>query len=382
MSKVYFAAIPGNGISNGGQGGPVSGETAESASLAGRRVLEALAGSGEVQLTGKIPLKVHFGETGNKTFLGPEIYAGVRDFLAERSIESSYIETNVLYAGHRCNREVHLKTAANHGFTQLPVIIADGDQGEEFIEVPVKGRHFTSCRIGRAFADFDQVLVVSHFKGHRMAGFGGAIKQLAMGFASRAGKMDQHANAVPFVIPIKCSRCGACVKYCPEKAISMGFIRARINAGACVGCAGCIARCPKKAIIPNFLKSFSGNFVERVVEYAAAAHFMNASSCSSGDSSFSDSSCSDSSCRGMGNIYVSFAMNITKGCDCEGVAMKPISPDIGVFASLDPVAIDQACLDMVARVNNGRKLLSKGDATLGYAEKMGMGSREYELIQI
>lgn len=344
-SRVYFTGLP-------------ASSTAEEASSAGRRVLERMIQDEKVKLESAIPLKVHFGEKGNRTFLGPEVYEGIRDFLAEKSITSAYIETNVLYAGQRCNRTLHLRTAEEHGFTQLPVIIADGQEGEEYTEVPIRGNHFSRCRLGKAFSDYEQIIVLSHFKGHRMAGFGGALKQLAMGFASRAGKMDQHANAVPFVIPFKCIRCGACVRYCPEKAISMGFLKASIDARACVGCAGCIAKCPKNAILPNFLKSFSGAFVERIAEYALAAH------------------------QGRRNLYVSFGRNITRGCDCEGSAMKLISPDMGVLASLDPVALDQACLDRLRELNKGKDLLPKAAQTLEYAQEIGLGSREYDLVEL
>ncbi|UKI34683.1 MAG: DUF362 domain-containing protein [Lentisphaeria bacterium] len=246
-------------------------------------------------------------------------------------MESCYIETSVLYGGERFERERHIRLAHEHGFTQLPVVIADGARGEEDVAVPVNLHHFSSCHIARLLAEADQVLVLSHFKGHMLAGFGGALKQLSMGFASKGGKMAMHMGVKPRIRCWKCRRCGACLSRCNEGAITLGD-HPHIDHAKCVGCGACFSICPHRAIsilsfggLWNAL--FGGRFFrEKLAEYACA------------------------SSRGKRHIYLNFALNITKGCDCEPHAMKPVLPDIGLFLSSDPVAVDAACWDAAARL--------------------------------
>lgn len=341
-SAVYFIPV-------------TSGEHSKLGEAAGR-LLERVVGKVQIELQKHIPLKVHFGEKGNKTFIPQEAFLPVIEFLEKREIKSSYIETNVMYYGQRMKKSDHLQLASDHGFDRLPVIIADGDRGEDFYEVKINGKHFDSCKLGKEFEKYNQYIVAAHFKGHAMAGFGGALKQLAMGFASRGGKVAQHLDAKPFIIPFLCKKCGACAKKCPVDAITLGFIP-KVNHSKCVGCAACMALCPQKAMTFNFLKIFSNitgkKFGEKVAEYAAAA------------------------AKGRKNIYINFASNITAGCDCEGRPMKPVIDDIGVFASTDPVAIDRACLDMAEK--KGRKF--KGEHILTHAEKTGAGRVDYDLIE-
>ena len=312
-----------------------------------------------IQLENKIPLKVHFGEKGNKTFVKPENYLSIIDFLKQRNIETSYMETCVLYGGQRFKKELHLKTAEEHGFTQVPVVIADGEGGEAYEEVQVDKKHFESCKIGREFSNYRQLIVLSHFKGHMLAGFGGAIKQLSMGFASKGGKLAMHMGIKPRIKSNKCKQCNLCVKRCNEDAITIGK-KSFIDHDKCVGCSACVPACPHKAITIISLKSvlnmlFGGkDFQEKLVEYAYAAQ------------------------KDKRNIYINFAMNITKGCDCEPRKMPTIMDDLGIFISTDPVAIDSACYDMVKA--NGKAF--KGRDQLAYAEKIGLGSMEYELIEV
>jgi uncharacterized Fe-S center protein len=340
MSNVYFHEI--------------SNQKTEETSKIASKLLENFFNDKKIKLNTTIPLKVHFGEKRNKTFIKSDNYLGIIEYLQKHSIKTFYIETNALYAGKRLNKKDHIQTAKEHGFTQLPIVIADGEKGNEVAEVEINKKHFKKCKIGKAFSEHQQFIVISHFKGHRLAGFGGAIKQLAMGFGSRAGKMDQHANSKPIIIPFLCKKCGACIRYCPENAIKMGIIKPKIDSKKCIGCAGCISVCKKNAIAPNLFKSFSGDFKERIAEYALAGH-MNKK-----------------------NIYINFALNITKGCDCEGHEMKPITNDLGIFVSDDPVAIDQACLDLLQR-KTGKKLFKSGKKTLDYAEKIELGNTKYKL---
>lgn len=319
---------------------------------AGREVLERIIVEEKISLEPRIPLKVHFGEKGNRTYIGPENYDGVIDFLEQKGIECSFIETNVLYLGERTVRESHTALAKEHGFCRLPIIIADGEKGEDYAEIKIDKKHFRSCKIGRLIAEEKQLLVVSHFKGHMLAGFGGAIKQLGMGCAARPGKLDQHSSSRPLMNPLKCKKCGVCREHCARDAIELGLVP-RINAKKCSGCAACIAVCPYDAVSVNWFATRPRVFREKLAEYAFAAHKKN-------------------------NIYVNFALNITKDCDCDGRAFSPIAADMGVFASTDPVALDAACFDMLNK-REGKKVFG-GEDIFSYAEEIGLGKREYELI--
>ncbi|MEL7648093.1 MAG: DUF362 domain-containing protein [Sedimentibacter sp.] len=301
----------------------------------------------------EVPIKVHFGEKGNKTFIPPKCYDATIDYLKEQGVSPSYIETNVLYRGSRTTTELHLETAKAHGFTQIPIVIADGDIGTEYDEIEINKDYLKKCKIGKEYGKYNQFIVMSHFKGHVAAGFGGSIKQLAMGFASRAGKLEQHSDISPVVNGGKCISCSICVKKCNYGAISISDA-AVIDGNKCVGCAGCIAVCPKGAISNTWSGS---HFLEKLSEYAYGA------------------------AKDKDIIYISFVHNITKECDCAGTHMKPIADNIGILAGKDPVAMDAACLDLVQK-NSGKNLFDKGRTSLRHAEKIGLGSMSYEIIEI
>jgi uncharacterized protein len=305
--------------------------------------------------SGEIPLKVHFGEKGNETFIKEENYKGLIDYLKEKKCEPFFTDTNVLYRGERMTRDKHIALAKEHGFVSLPIKIADGDHGEERAFIEINKKHYKKCKIGKLIADSKQMLVIAHFKGHIMAGFGGAIKQLAMGCASRGGKLDMHANSKPFINPLSCKKCMTCVKNCPTDACIISKIP-HIDKKKCVGCATCIAVCPYEAVKINWLAVSHKNFHEKLAEYAFAAQ------------------------KNKKCTYVNFAFNITPRCDCAGEKMKIIAKDIGILASKDPVALDQACLDLL-RKQESKKVFS-GDHALEYAEEIGLGSRKYELIEL
>ena len=324
-----------------------------------KRLLDTLIGEQGVTLSRKIPLKVHFGEKGNVTFLKPETYDGIIDYLEERDIECCFIETSVLYGGQRAKKELHQQLAKDHGFTRIPIVFADGEHGEGYAEVEINQKHFKTFKVGKAFLDYDQMLVLSHFKGHLLAGFGGAIKQLSMGCAAKGGKLAMHMGVKPRLRNWKCKRCGLCKDGCNEDALVIGK-KSYIDYDKCVGCGACIAICPHKAItilsIKGILKVLGiGNpFVEKVVEGAFAAQ------------------------KDKQNIYINFAMNITRGCDCEAHKMKPIMDDIGIFISTDPVAIDKACYD--AAQARGKRF--RGHKAFAYAESIGLGSTDYALHEL
>lgn len=343
MSKVYFSPIK-------------NGTSIEEISDKGKEIFEMLVENERIKLEPTIPLKVHFGEKGNETFIAPKNYEGIIQYLQSHHIHSMFIETNVLYRGERTKRENHIQLAHEHGFTQLPIIIADGDHGEEYELVAVNQKNFKTCMLGKEYSKYKQLIVLSHFKGHIAAGFGGAIKQLAMGCASRGGKLAQHSNSIPKVNAIKCKACKVCARHCPEDAIRFGK-KAKIDKELCIGCASCIAVCPYNAISHSWMGSISKSFHEKLAEYALAVH------------------------QGRQNIYMNFVMNITRGCDCEGHKMKPFVDDLGIAVSLDPVALDTASIELLNK-RDGRKVIKKGLHTLEYAEYIGLGSRSYELIEI
>lgn len=327
-------------------------------SAAARKLLEKIVAEEKVVLSKTIPLKIHMGEKGNVTYIRPENYNGIIDYLKEKKIKAMYMETSVLYGGQRFRRDVHLKTAKEHGFTQLPIIIADGEMGGEHATIEINLKHFRTHQIGKEFEKYDQFLVISHFKGHMMAGFGGAIKQLSMGFASRGGKLAMHMGIKPHITR-KCKKCHLCEKGCNEDAITIDE-KSYIDHEKCVGCGACLAICPHKAISIMSLKGLLhmvgiGNpFREKLVEGAYAAQ------------------------KDKNNIYINFCMSITRGCDCMPNEMKPLIDDIGIFASIDPVAIDRACYDMCKK--NGKRF--RGLAQLAYAESIGLGSQVYELVTV
>lgn len=339
MSKVYFIKNPGTDYDELGKDA--------------LRLLETIVSETGHQFEKEVPIKVHFGEKGNTTFIPAKCYNEIIDYLQRNGVSPSYIETNVLYRGSRTTSDSHIETAKSHGFTQIPIIIADGEVGTEYNEIEINKEYIDKCKIGKRFADFKQFIVMSHFKGHIEAGFGGAIKQLAMGFASRSGKLAQHSGISPKVKAEKCIACGICEEKCDFDAIYRTDT-AVIDESKCIGCAGCIAVCPEGAIRNTWGAS---NFLEKLSEYAYGAS------------------------KDKDIIYITFVHNITKDCDCIGKSMKPIADNIGVLAAKDPVALDTACLDLVQK-NSGEKLFEKGRTSLQHAEKIGLGTTKYQLIEI
>ncbi len=339
MKNVYFKRYDGN--------------DPDVLSTLAQSLFEHMVKVENVQLEKQIPIKVHFGEKGNVTYVPANSYAGLIESLQKREIETNYIETNVLYRGARTTKESHLKLAKDHGFTQIPIIIADGEMGEATYEVEVNKKYFKTVKLGASYEDFKQILVTAHFKGHGMAGFGGAIKQLSMGFASRSGKMAQHSKQTPSVSSRKCTSCGLCMTKCDVDAIHIDDF-AIISDAKCVGCAGCIAICPEGAITNDW---GAANFREKIAEYAYGADLNKK------------------------HIYINFLMNITEECDCMGQHYDPIADHIGVFASMDPVALDTACLDVLQK-EHGSPIFEGGRTTLEHAKVIGFGDSAYELIEV
>ncbi len=309
---------------------------------------------------GRVGLKVHFGERGNKTHVRPDWLLDAKELLGD----PVFIECNVMYRGMRTRRQDHLETARSHGFGFLPLDILDGETGEAYVEVPVNVGRTKTAKLGAGIQGYQKLVAVSHFKGHIAAGFGGALKNVGMGLGSRAGKMGMHSIISPVVLPKKCVACGTCVRDCPVDAITLSDV-AYIDSKKCIGCAHCIAVCPESAIdIPwNMSGEVNRALMEKVAEYSLAAM------------------------AGRSWRFINFITDLTYDCDCMPTRQKPFMPDIGIILSSDPVAADQASLDLVKDRNGGKDPFLKkhgidGSYILEYAETIGLGSREYGLKRL
>lgn len=307
---------------------------------------------------GDVAIKVHFGEEGNSTYIHPKNFHSLIGYLQIHKCKPVYIETNVLYKGKRTARDTHIALAKEHGFSDLPIVIADGEIGEEIQEIEINQKHFKTCKLGKAYHDYNQIIVMSHFKGHGLSGFGGAIKQLGMGFASRAGKLAMHANSKPIINPINCKKCHLCANSCPVGACDIDAIIPHINTDKCIGCAKCIAICPHHACTINWLSTLPGTFEEKLCEYALAATKQR---------------------DDVQMVYINFLLNVTDNCDCMSHT-KIVAKDIGILAGTDPVALDKACYDLLNEKEK-RKVFG-GQKAFEYGEAIGLGKKEYTLKEI
>lgn len=304
-------------------------------------------------------IKVHFGEPGNTAYLKPQNVKPIAEKLIGLGARPFLTDSNTLYKGKRSNAVDHVKTACSHGYDFAPIIIADGLHGKEYEKVVINGGHFKEVNIGAAARQADSLMVMTHFKGHEVTGFGGAIKNAGMGLGSRSGKQQMHADVSPQVDSDKCTGCELCTKWCPVDAISMDNGKALIDTVKCIGCAECVVTCQFNAIEISWAGT-PNDLQEKMAEYALGA--VKSRKCA----------------------YMSFINDVSPNCDCYSHNDPPIVGDIGVLASLDPVAIDQAAVDLVNKTA-GHDIIKKTwpdiDYTvqLKYGEKIGLGSREYEL---
>ena len=326
-------------------------------------------------------IKLHFGELGNDTFIKPVYVRQIVDLVRNISGKPFLTDTNTMYIGSRHNATDHIITAIRHGFAyavvDAPVIIADGLTGNNYAEVPIRGKHFSSVKIARDILDSQAMIVLSHVKGHALAGFGGAIKNLAMGCAPPLGKRDQHQGMQAEVCDADCIGCGYCLTQCPFQAISMKNEKAFVDKSICYGCSACLQVCPEH-VISFMWKRDVPVFLERMAEYALGA------------------------VAGLKEkvLYISFLTDITPDCDCVPWSDSPIVPDIGFLASTDPVAIDAAALDLI-NAEKGLECSSlhchhepgenkftgvweyvEGRHIVEYGHSIGLGSKDYSLVEL
>ncbi len=306
-----------------------------------------------VNVTGRIGVKVHFGEEGNTNFINPSLLKPL-----VQKLDAGFVETNVLYRSPRRVTDSHIKLAIDHGFSYAPIDIlnADGD-----MEIPFSGRHFQSISVGKNMKNYDYFVIVTHFKGHGLAGFGGAIKNIAMGLASIPGKMAMHASTIPVYRPSRCISCGLCVSQCPVDAISLDPLV--IDLEKCIGCGKCIGTCPTSAMNVPWGSTDKNVFNERLVEYAKGIS------------------------ENYPMVFINFLINISKDCDCDGSAQPPFMDDIGILASTDIVAIEKASLDLINRAYGHEDTFYDVNAVSGknqiiYANELGMGNLEYRLVNL
>lgn len=305
-----------------------------------------------------VGVKVHFGEEGNQNYLNPEL---LRPLMGET--KATFVETNVLYVSERRFTKSHINLANKHGFTFAPIDILD-DEGETVYPTPKNFKFCKSVRTGSHFENYDFYIIYSHFKGHGSSGFGGAIKNVGMGMASPGGKMAIHANNYPKVnTPEKCFQCHRCADQCPGNAITITEKGPVIDTAKCIGCAKCIAECPIKLFSPDNTGYDETRFLDKLVEYTKVLADQ----------------------RPM--VYVNVMANISRSCDCSAKAPAPFIHDIGAVASSDIVAIDQACQDLTSLAYGCEEVFKKvnnvsGIEQLKYAEKLGLGSTKYILIDV
>jgi hypothetical protein len=313
-------------------------------------------------------IKIHFGEKNNTGHIKPQWIKPLINVIKKSGCKPFLTDTNTLYRGQRFNSIDHLMQAYEHGFSienlGVPVIIADGLLSKNFSEVPVKEKHFKSVKIANDILHSHSFVVLSHMTGHILTGLGAAIKNLAMGSAPRSGKQVQHTDIKPEVNPEKCQACGLCITWCPKEAIDLYDGVARIDLDKCYGCAECIATCRYQAINHSFSNA-SIPLQEKMAEYALGA--------------VKDK---------KGKVcYFNFLTHISKECDCMGKAQDKLIQDIGILASYDPVAIDQASIDLLNE-KAGNDILSQlwpendYNVQISHAEKIGLGTREYELVYV
>jgi uncharacterized Fe-S center protein len=345
-----------------------------------RRLFTAAGIGGCIRERDLCAIKVHFGERGCDTYVNPVHVRQVVDMVRAEGGRPFLTDTGTLYSGSRSNAVEHLATAMEHGFgysvVGAPIIIADGLRGGHIAEVKAGGRHFDRVFIAGDIARADSMVVISHFKGHMLAGFGGAIKNLAMGCAPARGKREEH-RASTMVVEERCRGCGNCVDVCPAGALSLGEEKVRLDRDRCLGCGECMTVCLPSAIEFDWMVDIPP-FIERMVEYASGALEGK---------------------RGRAGFF-NFLLSITPDCDCVPWSDAPIVPDIGILASLDPVAIDAASLDLVnSQAGLAGTLLrshhragedkfsgvwehTRGALQLSYAEECGLGERAYRIREI
>lgn len=331
------------------------------------RIFVALGLEESIDKNDFVAIKIHFGEKSNTGYIKPLWLKDLIQRLQKKKAKAFLTDTNTLYLGKRSNSVSHLQLAAEHGFSLdslgIPVIIADGLIGRESDEVDLDLTHVKSAKIASAFFHTDTLLCLSHFTGHVLSGFGAAIKNLGMGCASRAGKLEQHSDVHPWVKEKSCTNCSVCMEYCPADAIEQKRGCAFIVDEKCIGCGECLVVCNFGAVKMRW-DGDTLRVQEKMAEYALAV--------------------SRSVKKNAG--FVNYLVKITKDCDCMSANGKRIAEDVGILGSLDPVALDKASVDLLIEAS-GKDVLREAvdvdwSVQLEHGERIGLGTMEYKLINL
>ncbi len=327
-------------------------------------------------------VKIHFGEQGNTAYIRPVFIRTIIRTIKKYKAGPFLTDANTLYVGTRSDSISHIHTAIENGFSYssmdaTPIIIADGLRGKNETKINVGQKNCKHVYIGSEIIDADALVSVAHFKGHELSGFGGTLKNLGMGCASRRGKLDQHSNVSPKIKRKTCIGCAECEKHCPAGAIHLEEKKAYLDKNKCIGCAECIVRCPTESVNINWNQTVPV-FLEKMMEHTFGV-LKN---------------------KEKKAFFINFITDITPKCDCLSYSESPIVNNVGVLASIDPVAIDQASADLVnqqkalpgtlleTNLNPGEDKF-KGlypsvdwEHQLDYAQKIGLGTREYNLVKL
>ena len=311
-----------------------------------------------------LALKLTFGEEGTSGYIKPGWLLDLIRYFKEEKTENLFVvETNTLYREKRSNAVGHLNVAHGHGFSMeslgIPIIIADGLLGRETKNVPIHGNHFENVKLAKGICESNALVCLSHITGHMQTGFAGALKNLGMGCASRAGKLQQHSKTLPEITADKCIGCGSCMDICPANAIGIKKKKAILVKERCIGCGECTVICRTGALEIKYDENVV-KFQEKMVEYALGVK-----------------KALDSRIACMNLLY-----NITKNCDCMSKNETSIAPDIGIIGGLDPVAVDKASLDLIG-MDKFKEIFPEIDPMIqiNYGEKIKLGSSQYELVE-
>ena len=354
-SKVFF--VPADGL-----------EPSEALADKARKVYLATGLNEKLEKEDFTALKIHFGEVKNAGYVKPQWLTGIIWEIRQRTSRAFLTDSNTLYVGNRSNSVDHIRLAWSHGFTPetvgLPVIIADGLIGHDKYEARSTQARTSSSKIATAILDSDALLCLTHVTGHVQTGLGAALKNMGMGCASRAGKLDQHSTVHPRVSAKQCRNCGLCFEFCPEDAIVQAEGHVTIDPSRCIGCGECLVVCKPGAIKMKWDED-SRRLQEIMAEYAFRVfqHFKGKAG------------------------FLNFLIRITKDCDCMAKDDPRIVEDIGILGSLDPVAADKATADLVIKHGHGKDAFRKGydvdwSIQLTHGQSLGLGTTSYDLVEL
>ena len=328
-----------------------------------------------------VAVKLHFGERGTTAYIRPIFIRRIVDKIKDYGGRPFLTDCNTLYGGERGNAVSHIVMAIENGFDYAvvgaPLIISDGLKGSSAVKVKIDKEMFKQVSIGKEIFHSDSIVSVAHFKGHELSGFGGTIKNLGMGCGSRVGKLQQHSSVSPSIKKKLCIGCGDCVEWCAQDAISLIDEKAKIDPKKCIGCGECFLICKQEAIQAKW-NEMGPSFQKKMVEYTLGVLKGKEEK----------------------SVFINFITEVSPACDCYPCSDVPIVPDVGIVASTDPIAVDQASVDLVNQQPGNTNSVLKGNfdpggdkfrgiypqidwtVQLKYGEEIGLGTREYELMKI